>query len=108
VLVIDEPLVGLDPRTARIVKDLMRKRADEGATVFVSTHSLAMVEEISDRIGILDRGCLKAIGTLDELRGGNTGRSSTLESLFLELTATGKLTAEPSTNGDEVRNPEVV
>jgi ABC-2 type transport system ATP-binding protein len=87
VLVIDEPLVGLDPRTARIVKDLMRKKADEGATVFVSTHSLAMVEEIADRIGILDHGCLRAMGTLEELRASMTGRDTSLESLFLELTA---------------------
>lgn len=87
VLVIDEPLVGLDPRTARIVKDLMRKKADQGASVFVSTHSLAMVEEIADRIGILNQGCLRAIGTLQELRGGQDADAFNLESLFLDLTS---------------------
>lgn len=86
VLVIDEPMVGLDPRTARIVKNLIRAQANAGATVFVSTHSLSMVEEIADRIGILDHGCLRAVGTLSELRSTITGGDASLESLFLQLT----------------------
>lgn len=92
VLVIDEPMVGLDPRTARIVKNLIRSQANEGATVFVSTHSLPMVEEIADRIGILDEGRLRSVGTLLELQSGMAGRDSSLESLFLQLTE--------GTNGD--------
>ncbi len=92
VLVIDEPMVGLDPRTARIVKNLIRAQANEGATVFVSTHSLPMVEEIADRIGILDEGCLRSVGTLAELRSSMASRDSSLESLFLQLTE--------GTNGD--------
>ncbi len=87
VLVIDEPMVGLDPRTARIVKNLIRAQAKAGATVFVSTHSLSMVEEIADRIGILDQGCLRSVGTLAELRSSISGSDSSLESLFLQLTA---------------------
>jgi ABC-2 type transport system ATP-binding protein len=86
VLVIDEPMVGLDPRSVRIVKDLLRARATEGTTVFVSTHTLAIAEEIADRIGIMDHGRLRFLGTVSQLRQQSAARHSSLESLFLELT----------------------
>jgi ABC-2 type transport system ATP-binding protein len=87
VLVVDEPMVGLDPRSARIVKDLLRARASAGKTVFMSTHTLAVAEEIADRIGVIDRGRLIFLGTQDELaRELSAGRES-LEQLFLQLTA---------------------
>ncbi len=86
VLVVDEPLVGLDPITARLVKNLLRQRAAEGHTVFMSTHTLSVAEEIADRIGILHAGRLLWCGTLEELRA--TRRSDgRLEDIFLRLIA---------------------
>ena len=87
VLVIDEPLVGLDPRSSRLVKNLLRERADRGAAIFMSTHLLDVAEEIADRIGIVDRGRLLCVGTLDELRQSLSQRHTSLEQLFLEVTA---------------------
>jgi ABC-2 type transport system ATP-binding protein len=86
VLVIDEPMVGLDPKTSRTVKDILRERADAGTTVFMSTHTLHVAEELADRIGIIDEGKLIAVGTLSELHE-KVGGAKGLEELFLELTA---------------------
>lgn len=86
VLVVDEPMVGLDPRGARLVKEIFRGVARNDRTVFLSTHSLDVAEELCDRIGILSRGKLVAIGTMDELRGRSKG-SKDLEGIFLALTA---------------------
>lgn len=83
VIVVDEPLVGLDPKSSRIVKDLLRKRAAEGAAVFLSTHMISVAEETADRIGIIHRGQLVADGTLGELR---CAEDSSLEDVFLEIT----------------------
>ena len=68
VVVIDEPMVGLDPRTIRAVKKLFRDHTENGGTIFMSTHTLDIAEALADRIGIIDRGRLIAVGTLDELR----------------------------------------
>ncbi|OHB86417.1 MAG: hypothetical protein A2V98_08480 [Planctomycetes bacterium RBG_16_64_12] len=87
VLVVDEPMVALDPKSARMVKDLMRARASAGMTVFMSTHTLAVAEEIADRIGIIDRGRLIFLGTQDELEQELSLGKRSLEQLFLELTA---------------------
>ena len=86
VLVIDEPMVGLDPWSVRIVKDLLREAAAAGRTVFMSTHTLSVAEEISDRIGIFHRGRLHFLGTVDELRRARRSHDASLEALFLELT----------------------
>jgi len=86
-LVVDEPMVGLDPRSSRMVKDLMRARAAAGKTVFMSTHTLDVAEEIADRIGIIDRGRLIFLGTQDELQQELSLGKSSLEQLFLQLTA---------------------
>jgi len=90
-LVIDEPMVGLDPRSARRVKDTMRDLSrNQGMTVFMSTHTLSVAEEVADRIGILNQGKLVALGTLDEirqLRGKPGEKTDRLEDLFLELTS---------------------
>lgn len=91
VLVLDEPTVGLDPRTIRLVKDLLRARAAAGTTVFMSTHSLSLAEEIADRIGIVARGRLRGIGTVEQLRQSTADGTTSLEQLFLSLTS-----AEPS------------
>jgi ABC-2 type transport system ATP-binding protein len=87
VLVIDEPMVGLDPRSMRLVKDLMRARAAAGKTIFMSTHLLAIAEEIADRVGIVDQGRLRFLGTLDELRERLETGAGSLEQLYLRFTA---------------------
>ncbi len=89
VLVLDEPMVALDPKSVRLVKDLIRGRASAGKTVFMSTHTLALAEEIADRIGIIHRGRLEFLGTLGELRQLLAADHETLEDLFLELTSDG-------------------
>ncbi|MFH1418664.1 MAG: ABC transporter ATP-binding protein [Planctomycetota bacterium] len=85
VLVVDEPMIGLDPRTARTVKELFRERADAGKTVFMSTHTLDVAEAIADRIAIINQGRIIACGSLDELRAAAT-KEHRLEDIFLELT----------------------
>lgn len=85
VLVVDEPMVGLDPRSMRLVKDLLRVRVNEGATIFMSTHTLAVAEEIADRIGVITNGQLRFLGTVEELREQLASNES-LEQLFLTLT----------------------
>jgi ABC-2 type transport system ATP-binding protein len=90
VLVVDEPLVGLDPRSARIVKDLFISEARSGCTVLMSTHLLAIAEELANRIGIVDRGRMLAVGTLEELRVQLQHRGP-LEELFLKLTGDHRL-----------------
>ena len=89
VLVIDEPMVGLDPRSVRLVKDLLQERAAAGKSVFMSTHTLAVAEEIADRIGIVNGGQLRFLGTVAELRQKLSSEHTSLESLFLQLTDTG-------------------
>jgi ABC-2 type transport system ATP-binding protein len=85
VLLIDEPLVGLDPASARKVKRLLMEKADQGLTVFVSTHTLSFAEEIADRIGIIDNGNLVAIGNLNDLKA-KSGVEGRLEEVFLKIT----------------------
>jgi ABC-2 type transport system ATP-binding protein len=87
VLVLDEPMVGLDPRSVRIVKDLLTARTHEGMTVFMSTHTLAMAEELADRVGIMVRGQLRFLGTVAELREQMALESTSLEQLYLEVTS---------------------
>ncbi len=89
VFVIDEPMVGLDPQHARVVKDVLKERSLAGVTVMVSTHQLEIAEEMADRIGIIHNGKLIAVGTRDELRK-QSGASGALEEIFLSLTATAK------------------
>src|SRR4051794_12000 len=85
VLVVDEPLVGLDPRSARIVKDLFVAQARAGVAVLMSTHLLSIAEELADTIGIIDRGRMLAKGTLAEIRE-RAQMHGPLEDLFLKLT----------------------
>ena len=89
VFVIDEPMVGLDPQHARVVKDVLKERSLAGMTVLVSTHQLEIAEEMADRIGIIHGGKLIAVGTRDELRQ-QSGASGALEEIFLSLTAEAK------------------
>jgi len=85
VLVLDEPTVGLDPKSARLIKDILRQMADRGAAVFLSTHILEIAERMCDRIGIIHQARLIAVGTMSELRAGGPGESR-LEDIFLSLT----------------------
>jgi ABC-2 type transport system ATP-binding protein len=88
VMVIDEPMVGLDPQHARVVKDVLKERTRKGATIFLSTHQLSVAEEMADRIGIMARGRMAAVGTAEELRRQGSGTNA-LEDVFLRLTASG-------------------
>ena len=94
VFIIDEPMVGLDPQHARIVKDTLKERSRAGMTVLVSTHQLSVAEEMADRIGIIHKGRLVAVGTREELRR-QSGQAGPLEDVFLALTAE----AHPETSG---------
>jgi ABC-2 type transport system ATP-binding protein len=85
VLIVDEPTVGLDPRSVRLLKDLLRQEAARGTTVFLSTHSLDVVQELADRIGIVDHGRLITCGTLAALRK-QAALDGSLEDVFLKLT----------------------
>jgi ABC-2 type transport system ATP-binding protein len=78
-------MVGLDPRSVRIVKDLLKSLTQLGMTVFMSTHTLAMAEEMADRVGIMVRGQLRFLGTIAELRA-QVAMETSLENLYLELT----------------------
>jgi ABC-2 type transport system ATP-binding protein len=86
VFIIDEPMVGLDPQHARVVKDALKERAVRGGTVFLSTHQLSVAEELADRVGIIHQGRLIAVGTPAELRQ-QSGAEGPLEKAFLALTA---------------------
>ena len=93
-LVVDEPMVGLDPRSMRTLKNLLREFCADGGTVFLSTHLLAIAEELSDRIGIITQAELRFLGTTQELRS-QLAREGTLEDLFLHLTEEGAQAETP-------------
>lgn len=91
VIIIDEPMVGLDPRSASIIKDTLKKKREEGVAIFISTHTLGVAEELCTRIGIIHRGSLIAEGGVEELRGlARRGKEEGLEEIFLELTREGR------------------
>jgi len=85
VIVLDEPLVGLDPRAAHELKEAMREHCRRGGTLFFSTHIMEVAEKLCDRVGIIHRGKLVACGTLPELRA-RAGSDQSLEGIFLEVT----------------------
>jgi len=87
VLFLDEPTVGLDPKAARNLKDLLRGMVERGTTVFMSTHILEVAERMCDRAGIIHQGRLIALGTMDELRKNSATEKASLEEIFLQLTA---------------------
>jgi ABC-2 type transport system ATP-binding protein len=84
VMVLDEPLVGLDPRSSHHLKELMREHCDQGRTLFFSTHIMEVAEKLCDRIGIINKGKLIACGTMEELR--RLDKEQSLEHIFLALT----------------------
>jgi len=85
VLIVDEPMVGLDPKGARLVKNIFRDQAEKGTTLFMSTHSLAVAEEVCEEIAIIQEGSIIARGTAGELRE-QAGMNGNLEDIFLRLT----------------------
>lgn len=85
VIIIDEPMVGLDPKSMRLVKDVLSRRAEENTTIVMSTHTLSLAEEISHRIGIIHRGRLICQGTAQEIKDQALG-SANLEDIFLRMT----------------------
>lgn len=90
-IVVDEPMVGLDPKSARIVKELFKNHSARGTSIFLSTHSLEIAEELCDRIGIILNGSLRAIGNLNDLQIEAQTEHSDLEEIFLELTGAYEL-----------------
>lgn len=104
VIVVDEPMVGLDPMAIRMVKGHFRALANAGSCVFMSTHTLAVAEDLCDRIGIINGGRLVAQGTVPELRRAVRAGEANLESVFLELThgVPPAETAEPAASPDPI------
>jgi len=87
-IIVDEPLVGLDPEGIKMVRDLFKRSAQAGKTVFMSTHTLKVAEDVCDRIGIINKGRLIAVGSIDELRHQAEADKADLEAVFLKLTRT--------------------
>ncbi|MDQ5985148.1 MAG: ABC-2 type transport system ATP-binding protein [Syntrophus sp. SKADARSKE-3] len=90
VLIVDEPMVGLDPAAVKMVKDIFRCLAADGKTIFMSTHTLSVAENLCDRIGIIHRGAMIALGTMTELKERADLRSGDLEEIFIRLTEEGE------------------
>ena len=86
VVLIDEPLIGLDPHSIRMIKDLLRAKVRDGMTILLTTHILALAQDIADRIGIISGGRLIALGKMSELQT-QSGSNGTLEDIFLKLTS---------------------
>lgn len=85
VLIVDEPMVGLDPTGAKLLKDTFREHAARGMTIFMSTHSLSVAEEIADRLAIIQNGKVLTVGSLDEIFSRARGGAIGLENAFLEI-----------------------
>jgi ABC-2 type transport system ATP-binding protein len=86
VIVVDEPMVGLDPKAARILKDLFREYTRRGHTIMMSTHTLEVAQAMCDRIGIIQGGVIRACGTMNDLRANAAAGATGLEDIFLRLT----------------------
>jgi ABC-2 type transport system ATP-binding protein len=86
IVVVDEPMVGMDPKGARTLKDIFRALAGRGTAIFLSTHSIGVAEEICHRIGIIQKGRLIACGSMDAVYSQAQTKDGNLESVFLELT----------------------
>ena len=89
-LVVDEPMVGLDPRGAKLLKDTFRERAAKGLTIFMSTHSLSVAQEIAHKLAIIKQGKIVAMGTLQELYAQAKSQASDLEEVFLQIISEGE------------------
>lgn len=85
-IIVDEPMVGLDPRGIKIVRNLFRDLASNGTTIFMSTHTLELAEDVCDRIGVINKGSLIATGTMSDLKQASQVRKGDLEKVFFQLT----------------------
>jgi ABC-2 type transport system ATP-binding protein len=86
VIVVDEPMVGLDPKAAKVLKDLFREYTRRGHTIMMSTHTLEVAQSLCDRVGIIQNGKIRACGTMSELRAHAAAGEAGLEDIFLRLT----------------------
>ena len=84
-LVVDEPMVGLDPKSAKLVRNILKKITENGSTVFMSTHTLELAESICDRIAVINKGEIVATGNMDELRTASGQLGEKLEEIFLKI-----------------------
>ena len=97
-IILDEPLTGLDARAARLVKDVLRERVRQGCSVVMTTHILEVAERMADRIGLIAQGRLIAEGSLAELRAQVGSGDTSLEDVFLALTAEQAMSSEPASD----------
>ena len=86
VIIVDEPMVGLDPSAIKMVKELFNNMAAEGVTLFISTHTLKVAEDVCQRVGIIDKGSIIALGTIEELKENVKSTTADLEEVFMQLT----------------------
>jgi len=100
VIVVDEPMVGLDPKGQSFLKDLFRQFCDRGGTVLMSTHTLEIAEAVCDRIAIIQRGKIAAVGTMTEIRQQTESHGQSLEQVFLKLTGGAELRSLAGVFGD--------
>ncbi len=100
VIVVDEPMVGLDPKGQSFLKDLFRQFCDRGGTVLMSTHTLEIAEAVCDRIAIIQKGRIAAVGTMAEVRHQTESHGQSLEQLFLKLTGGAELRSLDGVFGD--------
>lgn len=107
VVIIDEPMVGLDPRSARRMKELFRELVERGQTIFLSTHTLEVAEALCSRIAIIQRGSIVAQGTIEELRRQARHDDGSLESVFLRLTEESDETTPPPLDGGDEPGPDL-
>lgn len=105
-LVVDEPMVGLDPKSARIVKELFRRKSREGTTIFLSTHSMEIAEELCDRVSIIVDGAIIETGTIKALKQRSALEEGNLETLFLQLTGASELQQVIAALRGTADNPE--
>ena len=99
VIIVDEPMVGLDPAGIRMVKELFKKLAADGVSFFISTHTLSIAQDLCDRIGIIHKGRLIATGTLDDLKIQANATEDDLEAVFLKITREEELGLEAQAAG---------
>jgi ABC-2 type transport system ATP-binding protein len=90
-ILVDEPMVGLDPKSARVVKELFRQKAAQGTTIFLSTHSMEIAEQLCDRVAIIVDGAVIALGSIAELKQSARHQDAHLEDIFLHLTGAGEM-----------------
>jgi len=100
VIVVDEPMVGLDPKGQSFLKDLFRQFCDRGGTVLMSTHTLEIAEAVCDRIAIIQKGKIAAVGTMTEIRQQTESHGQSLEQVFLKLTGGAELRSLTGVFGD--------